>query len=81
MGIISPSDLATSNAPFADAIEIVPKTLAENAGLDVIDTLMGLRKAHTKKGTYLFFAEAQVIAKFLDIMRRTLKCIYISLTI
>ncbi len=35
---------------FADAIEIVPKTLAENAGLDVIDTLMGLRKAHTKKG-------------------------------
>ena len=35
---------------FADAIEIVPKTLAENAGLDVIDILMGLRKAHTKKG-------------------------------
>ena len=25
-------------------------TLAENAGLDVIDTLMGLRKAHTQKG-------------------------------
>ena len=35
---------------FADAIEIVPRTLAENAGLDVIDTLMALRKAHTRKG-------------------------------
>ena len=35
---------------FAQAIEVVPITLAENAGLDVIDTLMGLRKAHTKKG-------------------------------
>jgi thermosome len=35
---------------FADAIEIVPRTLAENAGLDVIDTLMALRKAHTGKG-------------------------------
>jgi len=35
---------------FARAVEVVPITLAENAGLDVIDTLMGLRKAHTKKG-------------------------------
>ncbi len=35
---------------FAQAVEVVPSTLAENAGLDVIDTLMGLRKAHTKKG-------------------------------
>ena len=34
---------------FANAIEVVPSTLAENAGLDVIDTLMGLRKSHTKK--------------------------------
>ena len=35
---------------FSQAIEVVPNTLAENAGLDVIDTLMGLRKAHTQKG-------------------------------
>ena len=35
---------------FAHAIEVVPITLAENAGLDVIDTLMGLRKSHTQKG-------------------------------
>ena len=35
---------------FANAIEVVPSTLAENAGLDVIDTLMDLRKSHTKKG-------------------------------
>jgi len=33
---------------FAEAIEIVPKTLAENAGLDPIDILVGLRAAHEK---------------------------------
>ncbi len=31
---------------FADSLDIVPKTLAENAGLDQIDTLMKLRAAH-----------------------------------
>ncbi|WP_370005203.1 thermosome subunit alpha [Methanothermobacter sp. KEPCO 2] len=31
---------------FADALEIVPKTLAENAGLDSIDVLVDLRAAH-----------------------------------
>ena len=31
---------------FADTLDIVPKTLAENAGLDQIDVLMKLRAAH-----------------------------------
>ena len=31
---------------FADSLDIVPKTLAENAGLDQIDMLMKLRAAH-----------------------------------
>ena len=31
---------------FADAIEVVPRTLAINAGLDPIDTLVELRAAH-----------------------------------
>jgi len=31
---------------FADAVEIIPRTLAENAGLDPIDTLVELRAAH-----------------------------------
>ena len=31
---------------FADATEIVPRTLAENAGLDPIDILIELRKSH-----------------------------------
>ncbi len=31
---------------FADAMEIVPRTLAENAGLDPIDMLIELRKHH-----------------------------------
>jgi len=34
---------------FADAIEIVPRTLAENAGLDPIDILVQLKAAHDKK--------------------------------
>ena len=31
---------------FADSLDIIPKTLAENAGLDQIDVLMKLRAAH-----------------------------------
>lgn len=33
---------------FADAIESLPNTLAENAGLDPIDVIVSLRKAHTE---------------------------------
>jgi chaperonin GroEL (HSP60 family) len=33
---------------FAESLEVVPKTLAENAGLDPIDILVGLRSAHEK---------------------------------
>ncbi|MCE5214160.1 MAG: TCP-1/cpn60 chaperonin family protein [Methanobacterium sp.] len=35
-------------AAFAEAMEVVPKTLAENAGLDSIDSLVDLRAAHEK---------------------------------
>ncbi|MDI6847726.1 MAG: thermosome subunit beta [Candidatus Bathyarchaeia archaeon] len=39
---------------FADAVEIVPKTLAENAGLEPIDIIVGLRAAHEKTdGKYM----------------------------
>ena len=34
---------------FADAIEVVPKTLAENGGLEAIDVLVELRSAHEKQ--------------------------------
>jgi len=34
---------------FADALEIIPRTLAENAGLDPIDTLTQLRAAHDQQ--------------------------------
>jgi len=34
---------------FADAMEVVPRTLAENAGLDPIDKLVTLRAAHDRK--------------------------------
>jgi len=35
---------------FADALEIIPRTLADNAGLDVLDTMVAIRAAHDKKG-------------------------------
>jgi thermosome len=34
---------------FADSTEIIPKTLAENAGLEPIDIIVELRSAHEKK--------------------------------
>ncbi|HWH07566.1 MAG TPA: thermosome subunit beta, partial [Candidatus Thermoplasmatota archaeon] len=33
---------------FADAVEVIPRTLAENAGLDAINVLVDLRSAHEK---------------------------------
>jgi len=33
---------------FADALEIIPRTLAENAGLNTIDSLVSLRSKHEK---------------------------------
>lgn len=33
---------------FANALEIIPRTLAENAGMDPIDTLLSLRAEHQK---------------------------------
>jgi len=35
---------------FADTLEVIPKTLAENAGLDTLDIMVALRAAHEKKG-------------------------------
>jgi chaperonin GroEL (HSP60 family) len=49
---------------FADAVEIIPKTLAENAGLESIDILVDLRAAHEKedgknKGVNVFTGKIQ----------------------
>ncbi len=38
---------------FADAVEVVPKTLAENAGLEPIDVMVELRAAHEKADGHL----------------------------
>ncbi|MCL5115252.1 MAG: thermosome subunit, partial [Candidatus Marsarchaeota archaeon] len=35
---------------FADAVEVIPRTLAESAGMDAIDTLVQLRSKHKGKG-------------------------------
>ena len=34
---------------FANALEVIPRTLAENAGLDTLDTMVAMRAAHEKK--------------------------------
>jgi thermosome len=39
---------------FADALEIVPRTLAVNAGLDILDTMVAMKAAHAKSdGSYM----------------------------
>jgi thermosome len=37
---------------FADAMEVIPKTLSKNAGLDPIDMMLDLRSAHKKGKKY-----------------------------
>ena len=38
---------------FAGALEVIPRTLAENAGLDPVNTIIELRKAHAEgKSTF-----------------------------
>ena len=49
---------------FAEAVEVIPKTLAENGGLDAIDVLVELRSAHEKedgknKGINVFTGKVQ----------------------
>ncbi|UCF44671.1 MAG: TCP-1/cpn60 chaperonin family protein [Candidatus Bathyarchaeota archaeon] len=49
---------------FADAVEIIPRTLAENAGLEPIDIIVKLRSAHEKesgeyKGVNVFTGKLQ----------------------
>ena len=39
---------------FADALESIPTTLAENAGMDAIDTLVELRSRHSKDNGIYF---------------------------
>ncbi|HZY94880.1 MAG TPA: thermosome subunit beta [Candidatus Bathyarchaeia archaeon] len=37
---------------FADSLEVIPRTLADNAGLDQINILVSLRAAHDDKGIW-----------------------------
>lgn len=39
---------------FANALEVIPKTLAANSGLDPIDAMIALRKAHTEENGWQF---------------------------
>jgi len=50
---------------FANAFEIIPKTLSQNAGLDPIDILLHLRSEHKKSNKY---AGVNVLEKRVDDM-------------
>jgi thermosome len=39
---------------FADAMEVIPKTLSESAGMDAIDTLVQLRSKHKSKSDSVY---------------------------
>jgi len=50
---------------FANAFEIIPKTLSQNAGLDPIDIMLHLRSEHKKSNKY---AGVNVLEKKVDDM-------------
>ena len=45
---------------FANALEVIPKTLAENSGLDPIDAMIALRKAHSGDDGWKFGVNVNV---------------------
>jgi len=53
---------------FAEAVEVIPKTLAQNAGLSPIDILVELRAAH-EKPTNLWFGINAFDGKLKDAMK------------
>ena len=53
---------------FANAVETVPRTLAENAGLDPIDILVDLRAKHEKPGSKNFGVDVYN-GKVVDMMK------------
>ncbi len=44
---------------FADAVDVLPRTLAENTGLDAIDALVDLRSEHESEGIAGIISEGQ----------------------
>ncbi len=44
---------------FADAVDVIPRTLAENTGMDPIDALVDLRKRHDEEGVAGLISEEQ----------------------
>ena len=44
---------------FADAVDVLPRTLAENTGLDPIDALVDLRNRHDSEGVAALISEGQ----------------------
>ena len=54
---------------FANSMEIIPRTLAENAGLDAIDSLVNLRSAHEGKKGNKFAGLNAFDGKMMDMLK------------
>jgi len=54
---------------FADSLEVIPKTLAENAGLEPIDIMVELRAAHEKSEGYLMGVDVYT-GKIIDVYEK-----------
>ena len=54
---------------FANSMEIIPRTLAENAGLDAIDSLVNLRSAHEGKKGNKFAGLNAFDGKVMDMLK------------
>jgi len=53
---------------FAEALEEIPLTIARNAGMDVIDTLVQLRSKHSKDDADAMFYGVNAIERTVDVM-------------
>ncbi|HEX2169332.1 MAG TPA: TCP-1/cpn60 chaperonin family protein [Nitrososphaera sp.] len=53
---------------FAEALEEIPLTIARNAGMDIIDTLVQLRSKHSKDDADAMFYGVNAIERTVDVM-------------
>ena len=54
---------------FAEAMEFIPRTLAENAGKDPVDTLIELKSKHGKKGEGVHYGVSADDGKIKDMLK------------
>ena len=48
---------------FAKSLEVIPRTIADNAGLDSIQVMNKLRQKHAHDGKYLYISYVFILSK------------------